>query len=429
MRAVFFGDAPHRIAGAQKSLLTAVLMARTFGLEPTMVFPNGGVFEELCRSHGLRVRVLEGPPSYEVFGKILLRSSIVSQASVMLREAVPYGQRFARLIDEERADVVHYNTARGAILAGLGAHFAGRNSVMHQRGSVAIGRLYWLFAQSIVDWILLVARALVPEVSPSMRGRASVLYNGINVELPRVDRKMARLTLEKHLGGVWSLGDNVPLFLSLSTPTPFKGLHYVLDAAAIVRSRGLSARYVFAGAPGGAPYVKWLEKKIETLGLQDTVKLVGFVEDTHALLCAADALVLPSVLHERIENGAEVFEDWSNEGLPRSILEAMAAGIPSIASNIAGVSEQIEDGHNGLLVPPKEPVQLADAVERFVRDPNGRERMGEAGRVVVRSRFRIEDAAKGLVDALAMVAAQRTNVFEKAVRFPRLVRDTFLRSA
>lgn len=423
MRVVFFGDAPHRIAGAQKSLLTAVEHACRLGLDPTMVFPAEGPYEALCRSRGLRVRILPSPPSFQVFGKALLRRSLAAQLGVIVRDTLPYARALARLVEEERAEVVHYNTARGIILAGLGAHLAGRNTVMHQRGAVAIGKLYWLAAQALADWILLVAKALMPEVLPSMRDRASVLYNGVTVDLPILDRSTARASLASRLAGSLQLDDETPLFVSLSTPAPFKGLHYLLDAAALAKSRGVRARYVLAGAPAGSGYTQWLSSKLQALDLQGTVVLAGFVEDTHALLCASDALVLPSVEHERIEDGPHVYEDRSNEGLPRSILEAMVAGLPTIASDIAGVSEQIDPGKNGLLVPPKDPARLADAIEQLARDPALRARMGASAREVVRSRFRIEDAAQGLIDALARVAARPAALPGKVARWPALVRD------
>lgn len=426
MRAVFFGDVPHRIAGAQKSLLSAVVMAQEHGLEPVLVFPAAGAFEERCRREGLRVHVLDGPPSFQVFGKALLRASPLEQARVIAAETMPYARRFARLLEIERAEVVHYNTARGIILAGWGAHLAGRNTVMHLRGSVAIGRMHWLAAQCLADWMLLVARALMPEVLPSMRSRASVLYNGVNTAQPILDRAEARAAVLEALarsGRPVQCDPDARLFVSLSSPAPFKGLHYLVEAAAIAKARGVKAAYVLAGEPKPGGYEAWLRGRIEALGLADTVVLAGFVEDTHRLLCAADALILPSVEHERIEAGGEVFEDRSNEGLPRSILEAMVAGIPSIASDIAGVREQIDDGVNGLVVPAKDPAALAEAIERMASDDALRLRAGAAAREVARSRFRVEDAAKGLVDALAMVAARPSSLALKLARWPALVRD------
>jgi glycosyltransferase involved in cell wall biosynthesis len=341
---------------------------------------------------------------------------------VILRDALPYARAFAGLLREERAEVVHFNSARGIILAGPGAHLAGKSAVMHQRGSVAVGPLYWMAAQSLADWILLVARALMPEVSPSARPCASVLYNGVNADIPLVDRAKARADLARKIAGRMTLDQDATLFVSLSSPTPFKGLHHLVEAAAIARARGVRAAYVLAGEPK-AGYAAWLQRKIDAEGLGGTVALVGFVDDTHSLLCAADALVLPSVEHERIEDGGEVYEDHSNEGLPRAILEAMAAGIPAIASDIAGVSEQIEDGVSGLVVPQKDPARLAHAIERVARDPEFRARSGAAAREVVRARFRIEDAAQGLVETLARVAAQPAPLGRPLWRLPALAAD------
>lgn len=423
VRAVFFGDAPHRVAGAQKSLLTAVSAARAHGLDPVMVFPAEGAFERLCRAEGLAVRVLPGPPSFSVFGKALLRGSMLDQLGVIVREALPYARRLARLLDEERAEVAHYNTARGVILAAMGAHLAGRNAVMHQRGSVAVGRIHWLAAQCLADWILLVARALLPEVLPHMRDRTSVLYNGVDTEVPVVERAAARAEVAARFGDRIALDEGTRLFVSLSTPAPFKGLHHLLEAAAIARRRGARAAYVLAGEPRQDGYAGWLARRIQALDLEGTVALAGFVEDTHRLLCAADALVLPSVEHERIEDGAEVYEDRSNEGLPRSVLEAMAAGVPAIASDIAGVREQIEDGVSGLLVPPRDPAALATAIEELARDADLRARMGARAREIARSRFDIDDAARGLTTALADVAARPSSLARKAARWPALAAD------
>lgn len=423
MRALFFGDVPHRIAGGQKSLLTAIVAARDFGLDPVMVFPGPGAFVEKCRAADLRVHILEGPPSFTLFGKALLRKSKFDQLGVMIRDSLPYAKKFAALIESERAEAVHFNTARGMILAGWGAHLARRNTVMHVRGSVAVNPLYWGVAQCLADCILLVARALMPEVFPSARPRARVLYNGVHADLDVVDRALARRTVSDRLRGKLTLDEETKIFVSLSSPTPFKGLHYLVEAAALAKNRGVKAVFLLAGEPKTDGYCGWLTNRIQELGVSDTVALLGFVDDTHRLLCAADALVLPSVLHERIEAGGEVFEDRSNEGLPRSILEAMVAGIPSIASDIAGVSEQIQDGHNGLLVPPKDAKALATAVEELANNVELCRLMGARAKEVAKTKFRIEDAGRGLVRALTETANEDARVLSKLARWPVIAKE------
>jgi glycosyltransferase involved in cell wall biosynthesis len=91
-------------------------------------------------------------------------------------------------------------------------------------------------------------------------------------------------------------------------------------------------------------------------------------------LRASDALLLPSL----------------DEGLPTVILEAMACGIPVVATDCGGVSEAITDGVEGLLVPPRDSAALAQALERLWRDPQLGARMGEAGRRTATSRFTLE---------------------------------------
>ena len=91
-------------------------------------------------------------------------------------------------------------------------------------------------------------------------------------------------------------------------------------------------------------------------------------------LQASDVLLLPSL----------------DEGLPTVLLEAMACGVPVVATDCGGVSEAFTDGVEGFLVPPRDAGALADALARLWRDPELRARMGEAGRATATSRFTLE---------------------------------------
>jgi len=99
-------------------------------------------------------------------------------------------------------------------------------------------------------------------------------------------------------------------------------------------------------------------------GLQHKVILTGEREDIPEILAASDLFILSS--------------RW--EGLPRSIIEAMMAGLPVVATRVGGVPELVEDGITGFLVPPKDPGALAEALQKLIEDPELRRRMGEAGR-------------------------------------------------
>ena len=124
----------------------------------------------------------------------------------------------------------------------------------------------------------------------------------------------------------------------------------------------------FVGGGRDQPHV---EEELRARGLTERVALLGDRDDVPALLAGADVFVLAS----------------RSEGAPLSILEAMAAGLPVVASDVGGVAELVADGETGVLVPAGEPDALARALARLLDDGALRERMGAAGRARARDRF------------------------------------------
>jgi len=404
IRALFFVDIPHHFAGAQRSLLAALERIGEAGVEPLVVFPGEGVAVEAFRQAGLRTEVLPAPPALLTFGRRFVGIGWGARASLFARQILPYARALARLARGSGIDVLHYNSPRAMVEAGIAAKLARRPAVMHVRGSPGFGGSYWLAAQTLADRMVPVAHAIVrDDVTPIFRRRCTVVHNGVDVPaLP--DRAQARRRLAERLGEPALVGGG-PLFVSLSSFVPFKGLHHLLTAAAQVRDRGIAARYVLAGGGDDDPYRRWLLERRRELGLEDRVTVAGFVPDPLSILAAADALVLPSVDHEVIalEDGRRM-EGRSSEGLPRSILEAMSIGVPAIATRIAGVEEEIEDGETGLLVPQQDPAALAAAIVRVAADDSWRAAAGERARQVVGTRFTVEAAARGLAEVLRGVA-------------------------
>jgi glycosyltransferase involved in cell wall biosynthesis len=141
-----------------------------------------------------------------------------------------------------------------------------------------------------------------------------------------------------------------------------KGIDDLVDAAALLRERVPGLRVAVAG---DGPEGERFEQAIATSGAP--VTLLGHRGDVGRLLAAADAFVLPS----------------RHEGLPISLLEAMAAGLPSVATSVGGIPSLVDDGDSGLLVPASDPPALAAALERLAGDSALASRLGGAARRVV----------------------------------------------
>lgn len=426
MRVAFFADTPHRLAGAQKSLLLSLSRLAQFGVEPIVTFPFSGILEEKCRSAGVRTQILEAPPAFTSFGRALTRLSASEKARLVFTELLPYARRLARFCEKVDAKVIHFNTPRGITMTGASAAMSGLPAALHVRGvPLGLHRAYWITSQMLADSLILVAEALRQYVHPSALPRTRVVYNGVVVP-PAVPKERSRLALVKALRarGI-SIPDESTIFACVSSPTPFKGLHHLADAAAAATARGLDATFLCAGAGNGDHYESWLRERIERSGISSRLHLLGFYEDVAGLLAGADALVLPSVESERLqlEEGV-VTHVRGTEGLPRAILESFAVGTPVIATSVAGVREQVEDGASGVIVPPGDVPALAEALLRVASTPEWRAVAGQRGRDEVQSRFTVDAAARGLSSCLRDLGARGgPSMVDRVARTARLLAD------
>jgi len=141
-----------------------------------------------------------------------------------------------------------------------------------------------------------------------------------------------------------------------------KGQRELIEAAALVA--GVHVALAGDDLEQGGAYRERLETLARERHVADRVHFLGYRADAAALLEQLDALVLPS---------------WI-EGLPISVLEAMAHAKPVIATPVGGTAELVVDGETGMLVPPRDPAALAKALRTLIRDPERARRLGLAGR-------------------------------------------------
>jgi glycosyltransferase involved in cell wall biosynthesis len=198
------------------------------------------------------------------------------------------------------------------------------------------------------------ARALRPLCVRADR-RVTVVHNAVRADV--LDAATDRC-------GALPEATGRPVVLTLARLDAQKGLEYLVGAAALVPD----TLFLIAGDGGER---RRLEALAREKGLAERVRFLGYRDDAHQLLAACDIYVLPSLF----------------EGLPVSVLEAMAAGKPVVATAIPGTDEAVLHGRTGLLVPPADPQALAGAIRDVLSDPTLARRLGEAGRERVRQHF------------------------------------------
>jgi glycosyltransferase involved in cell wall biosynthesis len=162
-----------------------------------------------------------------------------------------------------------------------------------------------------------------------------------------------------------------PVVILFSRLNRMKGIEYFLESAVAVLKQFPDIKFVIAGDGANRPE---LEAYAAKLGIASNVLFTGFRTDLPDLLREADISVLPSL----------------SEGLSNSLLEAMSAGVPVIATNVGGNPEIVEDGVSGILVPVRDSAALAEAMVRMFANPELRKAMGAAGRKRIATTFSME---------------------------------------
>lgn len=265
-----------------------------------------------------------------------------------------------RLLRKERPHVLH--THRWATLCEglIAARLAGVPFVVHgehgtletRARNVLVQR--WLWGR--VDRLLSVSSRLAERMAGEIRfplDRITVIRNGVDlVRFAPRDRSEARSAL--------GLTPNELVIGTVGRLVAVKDQATLLKTLGCLRDRGLGFTAVIAGA---GPLLRELEAQRDALGL-DNVRFLGNRHDVERVLAALDLFVLSS----------------QSEGLSNTIQEAMATGLPVVATRVGGADELVVDGESGLLVPPGAPEALADALFRLARDPVLRTQMGAAGR-------------------------------------------------
>ena len=358
--------------GGQNQVLLTVNGLRSLGLRAALVaHPDGE----------LRRRAAEG----------LELVPLAPRAEMDLSAA----WKFSRLIKRLAPDVIHAHDPHGVAMASLalslGAGSAGAGAAPALLASRRVdfhlkGNSFskWKYRQ--VDCFLAASEAIrrMLVADGVEADRAVTVHEGIDVH-----HVLSAPPVNVH--EAFFLPRGAPVVGNVAALVPHKGQRYLIDAAHLVVRQIPDARFVILGE---GEQREQLEKQVREHHLEKHVWLPGFRTDVLGCIKGFDLFVMSSI----------------SEGLGTSLLDAMAASRPIVATTAGGIPEIVEQGVNGLLVPPRDHHALAQGIVRALSDEALRRRMGEAGFARVNERFTVERMIEKTADVYRRVNSQRSTL-------------------
>ncbi len=306
-------------------------------------------------------------PMASQFRRAGIETFDLSRAGAMRRLGFRLLFRLARLLRRERVSVLHCHNSFPRLYGTMAAGLAGVPVV------VATQHAVWFDGQ--IERPPLLARVMNPFVTHFVavaksveragvhsghirRGRCSVIYNGIDLDRFSPSRRRKLPESEVVLGCVGRLSRE-------------KRHNVILRATAQLARNGCNVRLHIVG---DGPLRSGLEAQGRSLGLEEHIGFFGLRNDVAQLLRSMDIFILAS----------------ATEGLPLTVIEGMASGLPVVATRVGGVPELVEEGRNGFLVPPDDAQALSAAIERLIQKPELRRTMGAEGRKMAVEKFSLE---------------------------------------
>ncbi|HSG65054.1 MAG TPA: glycosyltransferase [Gammaproteobacteria bacterium] len=276
-------------------------------------------------------------------------------------------------LESMRPDILHLFNNR-AVLNGLQAARGQAVKVVVYRGNVGnvsvLDPLSWLrYLNPRIDRIVCVADAVRDSLAAV--GFASLRIPRWKLVTIRKGHDLAWYTASALALDGYGVPPDAYVVGCVANWRPRKGIDVLLDACERLPQRCP----VHVVLVGNMANVK-LERRIAASSLASRIHVLGHRLDVPAVTSSFDVAVLPAI---------------KREGLPKTVIEAMACGVATVATRVGGVAEIIEDGRNGLIVPPGDPQALAQALLRLHDQPDLRAALGRAGRERIGSALRVED--------------------------------------
>ena len=259
----------------------------------------------------------------------------------------------------------------------LYVHFAHRAGTIGRFAALMLDIPYAISAHAVDVWT-----PPVKELRAKVRDAETVLccYEEARAYLQQLAGARTPVALVHHgvdlVEPVERVEPSTPLVLSVGRLVPKKGYPTLLEAVALLRSRGIGLALRIAGE---GPEWASLQRRVNDLEIGSLVRFLGPLTDTEVdrEYRAASIFAL----------ACERMPDGNRDGIPNTVLEAMARGLPVVSTTLPSLAEAVLHERTGLLVAQRDAAALADALERLLLDPSRRQEMGAAGRDRVAEHF------------------------------------------
>jgi glycosyltransferase involved in cell wall biosynthesis len=292
--------------------------------------------------------------------------------------------RLAKIIRRGGVDIVHTHSSVDAWIGGLAARLSAVPVVRTRHVSIRIRRRLNPVYRWLADRVITSGEAIRSLVIAAGVRPERVVAIPVGVDLAEFPSALDGDALRTRLGL------SAPVIGSVAMFRGSKGHASLLDAFATIHERHPTARLLLVG---DGIRRAWVEGLARERGLGEAVVFTGFRSDVPELLRAMDCFVLAST---------------RTEGVPGSLLQAFAAGVPAVASSIGGIPEVIVDGETGTLVRPDDPSALAEAIESVIAQPAAAAARARAARKLVEARFSHLASVSRLLALYDEVLAERT---------------------
>ena len=346
----------------------------------------GGVEEHICGllrnlSRSLfRAHLVCSPENFERFRAGCPEDVEVTRLALGSPWDVVGAVRLARLLHREKFDIVHSHMFWSSLFASPIAWACGVPVIVETLHGTEAWRTGWK-AKSNIDRVItrFVSKYVAVSTSDAKflvnkkhvpADKIAIIRNGIDLRRFSVSQN-ARKAIREKLG----FKEEDQVLIMVARFHAGKGHAVLLTAMRQLLSVYPKLKLICVGEGDGETEIRRLRDELE---LANHVTLAGYQPNVPEWLKAADINVLPSFY----------------EGFPLTILEAMASGLPTVATYVGGIPEAIEDGVSGILVPPGSAEKLADALSFLLSETETRERMGEAASLRASQRFGIEQQVR-----------------------------------